>query len=120
MSDKRITDLPEAYRPAIKALPGDMQMLAAGMEERFPGMGVLIIMALAEIVNGQWVYVRRMDGPMRSWRDDQIRAQYDLGGITIRELARYWGLSQSSIEKILAKPASQAELKSKQMELFKT
>lgn len=118
MSDKRIIDLPESYRPSIESLPGDMQMMAEGMEQRFPGMGVLIIMALAEIVGGQWVYVRRMDGPMRSWRDDQIRAQYDLGGITIRELARYWGLSQSSIEKILAKPASQAELKSKQMGLW--
>lgn len=118
MSDKLIIDLPESYRPSIESLPGDMQMVAEGMEQRFPGMGVLIVMALAETVNGQWVYVRRMDGPMRSWRDDQIRAQYDLGGITIRELARYWGLSQSSIEKILAKPASQGELEKKQMKLF--
>ena len=44
---------------------------------------------------------------------------YDRGGVTGRELARIWRLSQSSIEKILAKPAtSQRELADKQLKLF--
>ena len=116
MLDKR--QLPAQYHPAIDKLPGDMQVMAQGLEERWPGMGVLIVLSLAEIINGQWVYIRRIDGPIRAWRDDSIRAQYDQGGITIRELARIWGLSQSSIEKILAKPASQEELKEKQLKLF--
>ena len=114
-----ISRIPAEYLPPIDELPGDMHVLAAGMEERFPGMGVLIVLALAEITGGQWVYIRKMEGPVLSWRNDAIRAMYDRGGVTGRELARIWRLSQSSIEKILAKPAtSQRELADKQLKLF--
>lgn len=103
--DKQLADLPKKYRPAIEDLKGDMQAMALGLEERFPGMGALITLALSDIFNGQWVYVRRMKGAMTVWRDDSIREQYDQGNVTARELARTWGLSQSSIEKILSKPS---------------
>lgn len=118
MINNQSSGMPEQYRPPIDGLPRDMQLIATGMEERFPGLGVLIALALAEIINGQCVYIGQMRGPLRAWRDDLIRAQYDQGGVTIRELASNWRLSQSSIEKILAKPASQGELEQKQMKLF--
>ena len=47
-----ISRIPAEYLPPIDELPGDMHVLAAGMEERFPGMGVLIVLAMAEITGG--------------------------------------------------------------------
>lgn len=118
MSDRQINRLPEQYRPQIRELPGDMQVIALGMEEDFPGLGVLIALALSHRFPSQWMYIRKMDGPLRAWRDDAIRSMYDQGKFTARELGRYWMLSQSSIQKILAKPPSQEELKEKQLTLF--
>jgi Mor family transcriptional regulator len=120
MLDKQqINQLPEQYRPPIEELPGDMQAIAQAMEEDFPGLGVRIVLALAQRFPGQWVYVRKMDGPLLAWRNDCIRAMYDQGNITGRELSRFWRLSQSSIEKILAQPSpSQKALEEKQMKLF--
>ena len=81
--------------------------------------GVLIALALAQRVGGGWLYVRKMDGAPLAWRNDQIRAMYDRGNITMRELARMWRLSQSSIEKILAQPSTgQKALEDKQLRLF--
>lgn len=122
--DRQINQLPEQYRPPISELPGDMQAIAQAMEEDFPGLGVRIVLALAQRFPGQWVYIRKMDGPMLAWRNDCIRAMYDQGNITGRELSRFWRLSQSSIEKILAQPGnsqkrlSQESLEEKQMKLF--
>lgn len=114
-------EYPDNYRPALEDLKGDMQVIAQAFEAAYPGQGIRMMSTLAKAVGGGWVYIRRMDdASMRKWRDDQIRAQYDAGGITGRELARYWGLSQSTIEKILARPTSagQDELKKRQMKLF--
>lgn len=96
--------LPEQYLPAIDNLPGDMRAIATAMEELFPGMGVLIVLGIAQRFGGGTLYIRKMEGPMLAWRNDQIRAMYDQGGVTGRELARIWRLSQSSVEKILAQP----------------
>ncbi|WP_310598825.1 Mor transcription activator family protein [Desulfobulbus sp.] len=119
MLDNQLTGLPEQYRPPIDELPGHMQVIARAMEMDFPGLGVLITLALAQRVGGGPVYIHKMDKLMLSWRNDQIIAMYDRGGITIRELAWMWRLSQSSIEKILAQPSTgQKALEEKQLRLF--
>ncbi|WP_028319652.1 hypothetical protein [Desulfobulbus elongatus] len=119
MPDNRLTNLPEQYRPPIDDLPGDMQVIAKAIEMDFPGLGVLIALALAQRVGGGPLYVRRMDRPLLDWRNDQIRAMYDRGEITMRELAWMWRLSLSSVEKILAQPSTkQKALEEKQLRLF--
>ena len=114
-----LAGLPERYRPPIEQLPGDMQVIAQAMEQDFPGFGVLITLSLAQRVGNGWMYIRRLDGPLLDWRNDQIRAMYDQGKVTMRQLARIWRLSQSSIEKILAQPDSSREPKTdRQLRLF--
>jgi Mor family transcriptional regulator len=82
-------------------------------------MGVPVVMVLAQRFGGGPLYIRNLKGTFLEWRNDQIRAMYDQGNITGRELAWYWRLSQSSIEKILAEPGnSQRALEEKQMRLF--
>lgn len=112
----RNDQLPEQYRPSIDQLPGDMQLIAAAVEEAFPGMGVPVAMLLAVRFGGGQLYIRNLKGSFLEWRNDQIRAMYDQGGITGRELAWYWRLSQSSIEKILAEAPRNKE--ERQMRLF--
>ncbi|MGD9947665.1 MAG: Mor transcription activator family protein [Desulfobulbus sp.] len=99
--------LPEQYRPSIDELPGDMQLVAEAIESSFPGMGVHVAMVLSKRFGGGPIYIRKMNGELLRWRNDQIRSMYDHGGVTGRELAWYWQLSQSSVEKILAKPGEQ-------------
>ncbi|MDD2467368.1 MAG: Mor transcription activator family protein [Desulfobulbus sp.] len=96
--------LPGEYRPDVGDLPGDIQLVAEAVEQSFQGMGVPVAMVLAKRFGGSPLYIRKLNGTLLKWRNDQIRAMYDLGGITGRQLAWYWQLSQSSIEKILAQP----------------
>lgn len=118
MLAKPIIDLPEEYRPSIDDLPGDMQLIAAALEEAFPGMGIPVVMELAQRFGGSPLYIHKLKKTFTEWRNDRIRAMYDRGGVSGRELAWYWRLSQSSIEKILAQPSSQRELEEKQLRLF--
>nr|WP_320010590.1 Mor transcription activator family protein [uncultured Desulfobulbus sp.] len=97
-----VTSIPERYRPSVDNLPGDVQLLAEAVESSFPGMGVPIAMVLSKRFGGSPLYIRKQNGALLKWRNDQIRAMYDGGGITGRQLAWYWQLSQSMIEKILA------------------
>lgn len=96
--------LPDRYRPSVDELPGDVQLVAEAIEESFPGMGVPVVMVLTQRFGGSPLYIRKLNGSLIEWRNDQIRTMYDHGGITGRELAWYWQLSLSSIEKILAQP----------------
>lgn len=104
MSNMNIHQLPEQYRPSVDELPGDMQLIAEVVEESFPGIGIPVVMVLARRFGGSPLYIRKLNGPLLRWRNEQIRAMYDNGGVSGRELAWYWQLSQSSIEKILAQP----------------
>jgi len=98
----RVIDIPDEYRPAIEELPGDLQRIAEHIELHRPGRGVEITLLLAQIFRGQNLYIRNIDYLLRQIRDDAIRAEYDRGGVTGRELATRWGLSQRMVEKILA------------------
>ena len=111
-----LRNLPQKYLPNLEELPGDMQLIASALEDAFPAMGVQICMVLAQRFGGSPLYIRKLNGAFLEWRNDRIRAMYDQGGITGRELGWYWGLSQSSIEKILAETPKNN--KERQMQLF--
>jgi len=113
-----IIDIPEFYRPQVDDLPGDLRRIAAAIDDYIPGEGVRLTLLLAQIFPGQHIYIRNARVYLRAIRDDGIRAEYDLGGITSKELATKYRLCLRQIEKILARPSSQAELEEKQMSLF--
>ena len=113
-----IIEIPEAYRPTIDNLPGDLRRIAAAIEASIPGEGVRLTLLLAQVFPGLPLYFRKVDEYLRAIRDDAIRAEYDLGGITAKELALKYRLCLRQIEKILARPSSQVELQERQLPLF--
>lgn len=119
MSDRNLLQLPEQYRPTIDELPRDMQTMAQALEEDFPGLGVQIMLSLAQRVGGAWYYVRKLDKLPMKWRNDTIREMYDSGKYTAKDLSRIWRLSHRQIQYILEAPSvsRQAE-EEKQLKLF--
>lgn len=114
-----IIDIPAAYRPGIDELPGDLSRVAAAIEEHIPGDGVRLTMLLAQIFGGTPVYFRRVDKWLRIMRDDAMRARYDLGDVSMKELALLFGVSLSTAERVLARPSSPAaQQQEKQRKLF--
>jgi Mor family transcriptional regulator len=99
-----LDDIPTEYRPSIEELPGELSRIAYEIEQHRSGQGVELTIFLAQIFRGQEIYFRNIDSLKRGMRDDAIRAEYDKGGITVRRLAAKYGLSQSQIEKTLARP----------------
>lgn len=99
-----LADIPVEYRPSIEELPGELSRIAYEIEQHRPGQGLDLTILLAQVFKGQDVYFRNIDALKRRMRDDAIRAEYDKGEITVRRLASKYGLSQSNIEKILARP----------------
>jgi len=119
MLDKHLLQLPEQYRPTIEQLPRDMQVMASALEEDFPGLGVMIVLSLAQRIGGAWYYVRKMDKLPQQWRNDTIREMYDSGEYTAKVLSRIWRLSHRQVQYILAEAGTtQKELAEKQMRLF--
>ncbi len=112
-----IIEIPEEYLPAPEELPGDLEMLATGIEEVWPDHGVKVAIILAQLFHGVPIYLRNVDHLIRRMRDDAIRAEYDHGA-SVRELAVKNKLSTRQIQNILAQAPSQEELKKKQMNLF--
>lgn len=112
--------LPPEYHPPIDEMPGDLKRVAEAIEAGIPGMGVRITLLLAQIpgIRSNPVYFRSVDNLIRRWRDDQMRAEYDAGLITAKELAAKVRLSLRQTENILGKPDTQDELKKKQLKLF--
>lgn len=117
MLAKPIIDLPEEYRPSIDDLPGDLRWIASVIEEALPGMGVRITLILAQRFNGP-VYFRQVTKFINAWWHDKIRAEYNSGDITRKELVVKTGLSLTQINRILDSPSMQDGQKAKQMYLF--
>lgn len=115
---REIIDIPEAWRPNIEDLPGDLKRIAEAIERHIPGQGVRMTLLIAQVFPGQTAYFRNPVKWMIAWRDDAMRAAYDQGGVTAKDLATITGLCTRQVEKILARPDSQAELKDKQLRLF--
>ncbi len=106
LNDIDLIKLPEQYRPAIDDLPSDMQVMAAALEEDFPGQSVQIVLSLAQRIGGGWYYVQKLDKLSKDWRNDTIRAMYDTGTYTAKALSRTWRLSLRQIQNIIAQPDS--------------
>lgn len=113
-----IIDIPEAWRPNIEDLPGTLKWMAETIEQRIPGQGVRFTLLIAQVLGGQSLHIPRPDKWLIEWRNGFMRATYDRGGITVRELAGMTGLSTRQVENILSQPATQKELQDKQLRLF--
>jgi Mor family transcriptional regulator len=109
-----IINIPEEYRPGIDELPGDLQMIARIIEEQLPGLGVPVVLILAQAFRGQTLYIRSIDYLINRMRDDAIRAAYDQGERVI-DIGMRYNLSRSAIEKIIARPDTD---QGKQLSLF--
>lgn len=109
--------LPPEYHPDIEDLPGDLKRIAEAIEEGIPGEGVRLTLLLAQVFHGQPVYFRTIDNLIRRWRDDRMRAEYDAGGVTAKELATKLRLSLRQVENILGQPDAR-RMDEKQLKLF--
>lgn len=109
--------LPPEYHPPIEELPGDLKRIAEAIEAGIPGEGVRLTLLLAQVFHGQPVYFRTITNLIRRWRDDQLRAEYDLGLITAKEGATKVRLSLRQVENILGQPDTR-RMEEKQMKLF--
>ena len=109
--------LPPEYHPAIEELPGDLKRIAEAIEAGIPGEGVRLTLLLAQVFHGQPVYFRTVAPLIRRWRDDRMRAEYDGGLITAKELATKARLSLRQVENILSQPDAR-RVNERQMTLF--
>lgn len=109
--------LPPEYHPPIDELPGDLKRIAEAIEAGIPGEGVRLTLLLAQVFHGQPVYFRTIEHLIRRWRDDRVRAEYDGGLVTAKELATKIRLSLRQVENILGQPDAR-RMEEKQMRLF--
>lgn len=110
---RAIIDIPEAWRPKIEELPGTLKWMAEVIERHIPGQGVRLTLLIAQAFPGQSLYILSAEKWIRGYRDEFMRSAYDQGGVTVKELAAMTGLCTRQVEKILARPSSQKELKEK-------
>lgn len=105
MSDYTIDDMPDEYLPDMTELNGDLLMLAEMV-------GVRTALRISALFDGT---PARLYGHRRwliRWRDQEIRAEYDKGGISIIDLARKVNLSDRHVLTILGKvPGEDKQLK---------
>ena len=116
-AEKKIIEIPEEYRPSIEDLPGGLSRIAAEIERFRPGAGVEMTLFLAQVFNGQPLYLRGIKDLLRKIRNDAIIADYDAGGVTMLDMASKYGLSHRRIKEILAAPGGPVK-NNKQLGLF--
>jgi len=107
MSSYTIDNLPDDALPPLEALSGDLRMLAEKI-------GVRMALQVSELFDST---PARLYGHRRwlvKWRDRQIRAEYDRGGISIVDLARKYGISERHAYNILGQEPGE----DKQLRLF--
>jgi len=56
---------------------------------------------IARAFGGTTLYIPTLDAYERAKRDAAIKAEYDRGGISVRELARRWKMSERRMTRIL-------------------
>lgn len=105
-----IDDMPDEYLPDISELRGDLRMLAELVDVR----NALRISALFDGTPARLYGHRRW---LIKWRDQEIRAEYDRGGISIVDLARKVNLSDRHVLTILGKAEAEAAA-DRQLKLF--
>ena len=105
MKRYRVADLPDDALPPIEVLHGDLRILA----ER---CGVRDALEISELFNSTPARFYGHDRWIRRWRDQQMRAEYDLGGISVIDLARKYGVSERHTYNILGmQPGEERQLK---------
>ncbi len=107
MSIYTVDKLPDEALPEVDELSGDLQMLA----ERF---GVRLALQISELFDGT---PARLYGHRRwlvKYRDQQMRGDYDNGGISVVDLARKYGVSERHAYNILGQEPGE----DKQLKLF--
>jgi Mor family transcriptional regulator len=117
MTTTEIIEIPDEWRPSIDELPGDLALVASGIEAQRPGQGVELTLLLAQLFKGISVYFRNVDELLRGVRNRAIRADYD-AGVRVKELACRYRLSTRQIENILAEPENREQRADRQMKLF--
>jgi Mor family transcriptional regulator len=115
LTKRRIIDIPEEYLPKIDELPGELPKIARVIEERCPGLGVPITLALAQTYPGQNLYIHSAKKIEDAVRNDMIRAKYDQGA-KVKDLATETGLCTRQIERILAEAGTVED--NRQMRMF--
>ncbi len=94
MSRYTVDSLPENALPELAEITGDLRILAEIV-------GMRIALQISERFDSTPL---RLYGHRRwliRWRDKQIRADYDKGGISVVDLARKYGLSDRHVYNIL-------------------
>lgn len=89
-----VSSLPDDALPDIEELSGDLRLLAEIV-------GVRKALEIAEFFGGTPVQLYNFKKWILRHRDQQIRAEYDAGGITVIELARRHDLSERQTYNIL-------------------
>lgn len=117
MSTNEIVEIPEVWRPSIDELPGDLALVARGIEAHRPGQGVELTLLMAQLFKGISVYFRNVDELLRGVRNRAIRADYD-AGVRVKELACRFRLSTRQIENVLAESPDQEDQVDRQLRLF--
>lgn len=79
---------------AAEMMPGDLREVAELI-------GIKFTLALVERFGGAYIRVPRCENFYRILRDNKIRAAYDDGAVSIRELARRYEMSDRRISDIL-------------------
>ncbi|WP_028319659.1 hypothetical protein [Desulfobulbus elongatus] len=113
-------DIPPEHLPAIEDLPGkDLQPVARAIERVLPGLGVRVVMILAQEFPGLPLYMHNVDDLINEYFYRCMREEYDRGGTTAKELAMKYGFQLRHTEKILASSGKQPSLAdSRQLKLF--
>ena len=103
----KIDDLPDDALPGLDELNADLRMLAELV-------GVRTALKISELFAGTSICFFGHKRFIIRFRDRQIRAEYDRGGITVAELSRKYNLTERYVYMILGKSPGE----DKQMRLF--
>lgn len=105
MKRYRVADLPDGALPKLEDLHGDLRILAEKV-------GVRLALEISELFDSTPARLYGHDRIWRRWRDQQMRAEYDLGGISVIDLARKYGVSERHAYNILGmQPGEERQLK---------
>jgi hypothetical protein len=105
MSKYTVDNLPEDALPELDELSGDLRILAEVV-------GVRDALRISERFDSTPIRVYGYKKWVRAWRDQQIRKEYDNGGISQVNLARKYGMSDRHICNILGmEPGEERQLR---------
>lgn len=102
ISKESFVDIPPRHRPGIDDLPGELPLIARAVEEHLPGQGVQVALILAQKYPGTPIHLHNVKRIINSYTHALMREEYDRGGVTVKEVARKYGVSMTKAKEILA------------------